>query len=357
MAVSISDEVTLDGQVISGKVCVSTYHQFKGNERDLVIVYGADASYFEYMARDLPDNICPNTTFVALTRAKKQLVMLQDREHPPMPFVSKSKLYKYADIVNFSEDEIKDTDPVGRPIELGLLLPKNVLASQIARHVPDELLEDICKTYLHIEKVASPLSHQQHISAPDKVLTNSEKRHYEAVSDLNGLAVVAAYEYALLRTLTTLGYGSRKPLPPIGSDTHELAKWLCKEACRYEAKVSGYKSRSLQMIDHKFDWLGDHLKAATERLIDQFEDSGHLEFEVKLQEKDFEVAEPLNKPHKEQTYLVEPTSYNIIRRLPRETPQSQYRKGLVNVSQRPRKKATQSQYGRSNWCNRFPSSM
>lgn len=74
IAVSISDEVSLVDEVINGKICVTTYHQFKGSERDLVIVCGVDASYFEFLARDLPDDSCPNAIFVALTVSELQQI-------------------------------------------------------------------------------------------------------------------------------------------------------------------------------------------------------------------------------------------------------------------------------------------
>jgi hypothetical protein len=48
-----------------------SYHQFKGNECDLVVVCGVDAGYFKFPARDLPDDSCPNTTFVALTQGSQ----------------------------------------------------------------------------------------------------------------------------------------------------------------------------------------------------------------------------------------------------------------------------------------------
>jgi superfamily I DNA/RNA helicase len=73
VAVSIGDDVELREQVIRGKIVVSTIHQFKGSQRDFVIVFGADAGYFKFFGRDLPDDRCPNTIYVALTRAREQV--------------------------------------------------------------------------------------------------------------------------------------------------------------------------------------------------------------------------------------------------------------------------------------------
>ncbi|QDS73261.1 hypothetical protein FKW77_004653 [Venturia effusa] len=291
IAVSISDEVSLVDQVINGKICVTTYHQFKGSERDLVIVCGVDASYFKFLARDLPDDSCPNTTFVALTRAKQQLVVLHDSSERPMSFLDTNELYQTANVIDLSSTDMQEPEAVTRPVQHGLLLPKNTFASQISRHVPDEILDEICKTHLDIKTLASPLPDRQHINAPDKVLTHEDKQHYEAVSDLNGLAVVAAYEFSLLGTLTTLGFSPRKTVPNVPEDIEGLAAWLCAEACDYEAQMSGYKPRKIQMLGHKFDWLGPYLSAARDRLVEQFADAKQLNFEVKLKEKDFLVEE------------------------------------------------------------------
>lgn len=298
VAVSISDEVNLDDDVLSGKICVSTYHQFKGNERDLVIVYGVDAAYFKFLGADLPDDTCPNATFVALTRACKQLVVLNQKGKSPMPFISLPELHKTATIINLTDAEMVDMQPVGRPQELGLHLPKNIVVSHMSRHVPDETLDSICKTHLQIKQMTPPLPPALHINAPDKVITDKAKRHYEAVSDLNGLAVVATYEYALLRTLTTLGLSRNPPPNEIPSDSAGQAAWLCRKACEYEARLSGYKSRRIQMGNHAFDWLGPYLDAARNRLTGQFEDAKRLKFEVKLEKKNFEVFHPSGEESK-----------------------------------------------------------
>ncbi len=58
-----SDDASLDENVLRGKICVSTYHQFKGNERDLVVAYGVDAGYFAFHAKDLPDDVLPERDF------------------------------------------------------------------------------------------------------------------------------------------------------------------------------------------------------------------------------------------------------------------------------------------------------
>jgi superfamily I DNA and RNA helicase len=155
IAVSIADDIPLDDKVLQGKICVSTYHQFKGNERDLVIVYGVDAGYLEFLGRDLPDDTCPNTTFVALTRARKQLVVVHDERNEAMPFVDIEQLHETADFVPIQGDEDKDMlelAPIGRPLQLGLLLPIIASASDMPRHILDEEIESICTKHLQIDQ-------------------------------------------------------------------------------------------------------------------------------------------------------------------------------------------------------------
>ncbi|KAK7754607.1 hypothetical protein SLS62_003390 [Diatrype stigma] len=289
IAVSTSDDVPLDDLVVGGKLCVSTYHQFKGSERDLVIVYGVDAGYFEFLGRGLPDDRCPNETFVALTRAKKKLVVLHNQESSPMPFMSLKHLPERANYQNIAPQSMKFPQPVGRPLQLDLLLPMKCPVSDMVRHVPEEDMEAIVKGEITIKVVAPGLPTSLHIQAPEITLTDPVKMHYEAVSDINGLAVVAAFEHSQKNNLSTLDC-TPEQLESVPSDEIQKAAWFCQEACRYEAQVSGYKSRSIQMQGHAFDWLGPHLRAAKERLTEQLVGDDELQFEARLQEK-FEVQE------------------------------------------------------------------
>jgi hypothetical protein len=293
IAVPNNDDVPQDSRVLQGKLCVNTYHQFKGNERDLVIVYGVDASNFKFLARDLPDDTCPNTTFVALTRARKHLVIVHDSRYRPMPFVDIAELHKTTNFVDLECDG-KTPKPKlpGRPVKLGLLLPKQVSASDLPRHISGEVIDNVCAKHLQIQKILPPLPKAEYINAKDIVCTDSIGYHHEAVSDLNGLVVMAACEYALLGTLTTLGI-SKTSSVQFPLTTHEQTIWLCQEACNYAAQESGYYARRIQMEGHGFDWLGEHVITARDRLKTQFSKTAVLDFEVKLDEMEFCVADPL----------------------------------------------------------------
>ncbi|KAF9024806.1 P-loop containing nucleoside triphosphate hydrolase protein [Hymenopellis radicata] len=235
---------------------------FKGSERDLVIVLGVDSSYFHFMGRDLHDDHCPNATFVALTRAKKQLVVLQSHEYPPMPFVDWEAVIKDADFVNLLHSHPKPQYEPGRPLQLGLLLPLKVAATDAP---------GIC---------------------PDKVCTDPRKNLWEPVSDLNGLAVTADFELWLTGRVTAYNQAKSKNIltPEIVQDETQRAIWFSKEATYYESVSSGYKSRWAQMSGHSFDWLAPYLRPATLRLAEQFS-----EFDLSQLKRNLQVEVPMRR--------------------------------------------------------------
>lgn len=299
VAIPTSDDAPLDPDVLYGKVVVATYHQFKGSERDLVIVYRVDDGYFQVLGRDLPDDRCPNAMFVALTRASKQLVVIQSQENPAVPFMSWEAMNRTAKFINLTSEDPKPQRPPGRPLQLGLLLPREIFVTDVVRHVDHEVVEDLVKRCLRIEKVSTPLPESRCINVVDKVLTDVAKNHYETVSDLSGLAVTAAFEWDLIGQCSTYRKSPDR-LSQIPKDATKRARWFAKEAAIYHAQASGYQSRHLQMKRHAFDWLDGHLDATTQRLAEQIKDLSRVRFEVLLKDK-FTVEEKENKLQPLQT--------------------------------------------------------
>jgi len=85
--VPIDDNSKIDDSIIDGKVVFTTFHQCKGRERPLVIIYGFDNSYFTYFCRDSPKDICPETLYVAMSRASHRLMLVADEKSPPCQFL------------------------------------------------------------------------------------------------------------------------------------------------------------------------------------------------------------------------------------------------------------------------------
>ena len=135
VSVSPYDDTPLCEKVTRGKLMIATYHQFKGVERDLIIVFGADATWFDSYGRELPDNSCPNPIFVALTRARKELIIIHSGEASPLPFMDVTALGTYANLVSLEDGiELPKQVPSGRAPQLSGTRP----AQAHRCHVPHQ---------------------------------------------------------------------------------------------------------------------------------------------------------------------------------------------------------------------------
>jgi hypothetical protein len=84
---STMEDRELNDKVIQNKVVFSTFHQSKGRERKIVILFGFDDSYFDFYAKDEDRRECPSTLIVALSRAKEVLMIIKDVEKKPLSFM------------------------------------------------------------------------------------------------------------------------------------------------------------------------------------------------------------------------------------------------------------------------------
>lgn len=85
-----SEQTELSDDVITGKVVFCTFHQSKGRERPIVIIYGFDNSYFTMIAKDMNPYVCPEPIYVATSRAIDALLLIEDFESRPLRFLKKS---------------------------------------------------------------------------------------------------------------------------------------------------------------------------------------------------------------------------------------------------------------------------
>lgn len=85
---------------IKDKISFITYHQSKGLERKVCIVYGVDSGYFEIFNKECIDSICPNEMYVALTRSTERLSIIHQNTKNYIQFLNVNELEKYCDIIN-----------------------------------------------------------------------------------------------------------------------------------------------------------------------------------------------------------------------------------------------------------------
>ena len=271
---SVYDDTALREKVTRGKLVISTYHQFKGAERDLIIVFGADATWFDFYGRELPDDSCPNPIFVALTRARKELIIIHSGKASPLPFMDIAALSTYANIVPL-EDGFKLPEQVapGRPPQVGFAPPECTCVTSLIKHMPDKALYPL----IYQRKIVtehSPSEGSEWITVLDEVCTRKQswkqgrKSLYEAVEDLSGTAVTHAFQFSF----------TNKPYKPgaVPEDSKERAIWFAKRVSLEDARKSGFYSRHFEMGRGQgcFEWMVGHLDAAVERITQELAANG-----------------------------------------------------------------------------------
>lgn len=169
-----SDESSIDDEVVADKLIFSTFHQAKGLERKVVIIFGFDDSYFKYYKREA--TTCPNELYVACTRGLERLSLIHSDTNNFLPFID--KLDKYTVFMG----SIKS---ISAPL-VDIII--DVQVTDLLKHLPAEVIDE-CMKYLNITKIREP---GDKINISHKV--NGSKT-IEEVSEINGVAIPAYYEY------------------------------------------------------------------------------------------------------------------------------------------------------------------
>lgn len=186
-----ADQARLDEDVLRGKVAFSSFHQVKGLERKVVIVLGFDDSYFDFFAKDERRDACPNTLYVAMTRAKERLYLFASARSPPATFLNLSRLDSFAAVSGRCRIE-------QRPSEFGRTLTRDKLAdrfsvsvTELLTHISPDVLEECCKYFSY--KVVAEVGEEIPLAwkvTQDGLVTGL----CEDVSDINGTAIPAYHE-------------------------------------------------------------------------------------------------------------------------------------------------------------------
>lgn len=191
----------MDERVIQGKVVFSSFHTVKGRQRKHVFVVGFDNSYFTYYARNLSSFICPNTLYVACTRATDSLYLLENDQFStdkPLDFLHKTHIQmktECSDYIDFkgnprsifyerSGSIAGDLDPSEKSLNIHQTTP-----SKIIKFLPESVIEELSPI---IDRIFVPLLKESELfDIP--VVVKTKKGFYEDVSDLNGIAIPNIY--------------------------------------------------------------------------------------------------------------------------------------------------------------------
>lgn len=284
--VPFSDEEKIDEKVINGKVVFSSFHQVKGLERAVVLVFNFDESYFKFYGQDLDPTKCPNEIYVALTRSLEHLSIFHHYQNDYLPFLAKEMIPHYADII------------ASRPVKPnGVQRPRpiiNTSVTDLIRHLPLDLITSV-NNYFTIKKVRP---FREKIVIPCLVPTSTG---FENVSDINGTAIPAYFEYLTKKSMSIYQEESFKQISISRRDGCQLdgpmdlsgikidpqngkpltVKKLLKIANHWNSFTSGYHFKLNQITE--YNWLTrDQLKLCKERLV-SLDISKDAKYEYKVQ--------------------------------------------------------------------------
>lgn len=187
----------MDDKVIEGKIVFSSFHSVKGRQRKFVFVVGFDQSYFDIYARTMDPLVCPNTLYVACTRATHKLFLLETDQYAtdrPLSFLCMThhemKDAEYVDFKGhprtvFWEREEK-VDPGAAES------PRQVSVSEMLRFLPEELLDALAPQVRDLFRVDDAFAGRGFADEEIPSVVAFGTAH-EDVSDLNGIAIPCMY--------------------------------------------------------------------------------------------------------------------------------------------------------------------
>jgi hypothetical protein len=257
-----SDEQQLDESVLKDKLVFSTFHQVKGLERKVAIVFNFDNTYFKFYKQDRPRDICPNELYVATTRALEHMSMIHNSKEDYLEFIDQSKLHQSADCIGRVSGTTFSKD-----------LKEAVIDTQVTnllKHLPQEIVDNCFNEYFKITSIREP---GEMIRLP-QTITNDDKL-VESVSEINGIAIPSHFEYKRNNTMEIYNQSIYFPERKKGdallfdfwqNNVDEITKIdlekiqgsdILKIANFYNSLQSGYLFKSYQIND--FNWLTDDI--------------------------------------------------------------------------------------------------
>jgi hypothetical protein len=224
----------IDEKVIKNKVVFATFHAVKGRERKYVFIMGFDNSYFKFNARGICQYTCPNTLYVACTRATQKLVVIENayNENNQLNFLKMNHHeLKSKDYIDFqgmpmckkTEDDNEDNSNTN--------IRHSITPTKLIQFISESVLEEINPILESIFIKTTP-DNLDNINIPN--IINTKNGLFEDVCDLNGITIPIVFFEKLQHCNT------RNSIPNIGTHTTNGGRIL------------------IQLIDEDLDNLKDH---------------------------------------------------------------------------------------------------
>jgi hypothetical protein len=229
-----------DERVIDGKIVFSTFHSVKGRQRKYVFVLNFDNSYFTYNARNLSPTVCPNTLYVATTRATHKLFLLEINQKVtdrPLDFLkmshSQMNREEYIDFKGSPQsvfyEETAESKSAKEQSGGGKIPVRHVTPTDLIKFIPEntlELITPLLKKIVVANTPVTPVTPPHEIDVPTVVLLKNGL--YEDICDLNGIAIPTIYCDHILTKMGT------------DTATHPNILWKFIENARNQMKEGDY---------------------------------------------------------------------------------------------------------------------
>lgn len=215
---SRNDEEGLDEDIIKGKVAFSTYHQSKGLERRVCIVFGFDNSYFKYYNKNKDSNLCPSELYVAITRASELLILFESDDEAQLDFLK----LNHENLANSGMVDFIGNYPKKLKEKVALVDDiHKTSVTELTAYVSEENNEKLIELLENVFEIKKEPMDKNTTEIPSSIKTQNGKT--EDVSDINGLVIPAMFEFkqtgiCTLRTIINDMYKLSK------GDTKELIK-------------------------------------------------------------------------------------------------------------------------------------
>lgn len=184
--VPISDDEVIGEEVSHGKIVFSSFHQIKGSERPVVIVFNFDASYFDFYAKQEPRDQCPNAIYVAVSRAKSQMSLIHHYENDMFPTIREEELRRDR-LVDWQQDKSWCNGQQRR--EKKRRKKQDLSVSNLLRHLHENILDHALGFFM-VESV-QPSGNSLRFSS---TTTSKTTNYIENVAEITGVAIPALFE-------------------------------------------------------------------------------------------------------------------------------------------------------------------
>lgn len=246
----IDDDSKLNDKVIEGKLVFANYHQSKGRERKIVIVYGFDIGYENYFLKNPFQKFINNAQYVAMTRASEKLILVKNISSDFPTYVNKevyiNNYLKVIGVNNFLKPVNKKNNHLNQQEFI-----KSV--SELCKYLNPQEIGEI---NLIIEKGFI----KNKIAGKDIILPNVIKfsKTYEIVSEISAYGIVALFEYLWLKKSTyweNVNFYFRQNMQIAYPEIKKNILYFLKMANYYVAACSGFNYKITQIKEEEYNWL------------------------------------------------------------------------------------------------------